>query len=168
MRPRGKQRGSNLHYATVLPSMKKHSKFLKNNQVAFSNGQGIMLSRIAPFGSLWGLGLSNVIHGEYPMEKYSGNFLRILHHWNYSGLANKALSFMILLAPPWRAWQLFVHRVGLAWFFLNIIHPMAVSRQYSKICIYSYIFVYGEKEPLAYPFKYSGRHSQRLRFFFAL
>lgn len=167
MRPRGKQRGSNLHYATVLPSMKKHSKFLKNNQVAFSNGQGIMLSRIAPFGSLWGLGLSNVIHGEYPMEKYSGNFLRILHHWNYSGLANKALSFMILLAPPWRAWQLFVHRVGLAWFFSTSYIPWLSHASIPKF-VYIRIYLYMGERTLAYPFKYSGRHSQRLRFFFAL
>ena len=34
---------------------------------------------------------------------------------------------------------------GTSMIFLNIINPMAVSRQYSKICIYSYIFVYGRK-----------------------
>jgi hypothetical protein len=141
---------------------------------------------------LW-IPLGSRIHGD-PMENYSGNFLRILHHWNYSGPTKHWLSFMMFWflhgAPvgqvsvplPLRCCQVnicnmrrkrketsnFLCTGGTSMIFLNIIHPMAVSRQYSKICIYLYIFVYGRKKTCQYPFKYSGRHGQRLRFFFAL
>lgn len=122
--------------ARIQPSLCHSAAEHEETQQVFEEPGGLLQRASCPENCLfWGLGLSmGNIQWKITLE-----FLKNFVPLELLRLGQQSTEFHDFVGSSMARLTTFCAPRGTSMIFLNIIHPMAVSRQYSKICIYLYM-----------------------------